>query len=291
MLDQLGSCFREVLEFLYPVEFIKLERVSKGFKKKLSYILNSSFKHSLKQRYSNYLELYQTRYLFVPIKNQLATFDLETFEIKRVQNIRIPKKPVMCKLPFDRTFFLWANSIYKCFILDSNWEVKELPEPPNPMPGSCAVYYRDCVYVFGGFETQRESQRFNLETETWEPRSRIPTNAIHCSAVVYNHQIFIGTHFQKVLVYNPQQDSFQISISLDDGSPFVCRIGNRLFFIVLFGVYEYIEDNWVCTKSYGKCLDLYWAPMEYKGWTHFYGRLKVYKFDGLNFQKVRYIEF
>ncbi len=77
-----------------------------------------------------------------------------------------------------------------------------------------AVNYKQYIYVFGGFQTQRSSFVLDTVSKEWSLKADMPRDCSSGSSILYRDRIYVlGNIENNCISYNPQQDQWQIHSS------------------------------------------------------------------------------
>mmetsp|Transcript_15002 Transcript_15002/g.21813 ORF Transcript_15002/g.21813 Transcript_15002/m.21813 type:complete len:372 (+) Transcript_15002:27-1142(+) len=172
-------------------------------------------------------------FYFEPNSNTLVVVDLEslTYFKKVLEITQMPgNQAAICNLPLDKLFHCGGNNFNNfCFLLDKKTlEVKELPGYPLEIRETSAVYFNNCIYVFGGsVPTKKEgitlgvptskSFKFDLNKKEWIEVSPLPEPSAMTSCIIVGNLIYVtGNSLPSLYVYNPFTNSYQDTLSLEN---------------------------------------------------------------------------
>ncbi|CAG9331561.1 unnamed protein product [Blepharisma stoltei] len=198
----------------------------------------------------------------------------------------------ICKISNSNLICIGGYNPYTstAFMIYPDNSIKYLANLSQPCGFSSAIYYKNEVYAFGGYNNSgyvMTPEKYNISENIWKPLPKISVGANCCTGFVYKNKIFFaGIQHSKVYIYDIQQNSYSvIPIGLNPSKGKVLILNRNIFYVIESGSHIYevgLNDlNW---KAVGSCEPLNNYPVshfvEFKNCIYFLNEGSyIYRFD------------
>ncbi|CAG9310790.1 unnamed protein product [Blepharisma stoltei] len=149
--------------------------------------------------------------------------------------------------------FCYGNSFFSgisCIIDLETFTVKKLLPYGSPSWCCGAVYYKNCVYFFGGWDKQNYmlfAEKFDLAGNRWLKSPKLPEASSGCSCVLFQECIYIcGFFHSKVYKYDLEIESYS-----NINFPVLCSKMSKLLFSGNSRLYLIQEPGILFESDYG----------------------------------------
>ncbi len=104
-------------------------------------------------------------------------------------------------------------------ITDGTWQSTIMADMPEPLSYHTAVNYKQCIYVFGGYHTQKDNHSratfaYDTVKAEWRRKAEMPECCFNGSSVVLGDKIYIvGSNEHSCtccMSYDPEQDDWNV---------------------------------------------------------------------------------
>ena len=153
-------------------------------------------------------------------KLSLNNYSFETVELNHLP-ADIFDYGAQCRIPSNLCFFYGgmtnaAQHSASCFTV--NLETNETELLPDLIPARCfagAVFHKDFVYVFGGYNgaALNLASKLSIQSKQWFSMNHLPVPVRNATVVVHNDQIYIAGMCKEVLRLDPLTQTYTFILS------------------------------------------------------------------------------
>lgn len=139
-----------------------------------------------------------------------------------------------CALPNNQYFFYGGDPHTGNFCtIDIEKKIGIIKGSRKVKGYMACCYYKDKVYVFGGFDGKflQDAERYNLITDSWEDLSPFPVFSGHgvCS-ILKNEIVHVGVKTQCIVVYSIPNNNYTVHGNFKiDTFKIVCNYGDTIY--------------------------------------------------------------
>ncbi|OMJ65763.1 hypothetical protein SteCoe_37656 [Stentor coeruleus] len=160
-------------------------------------------------------------YFFIKNSKTLVKFDPSTLSLNKI-NTEVSENQgefmALCSISYKKVFVTGGkreNFLDCCYIINAQTGKKKILPKIRKRAFAQALYYKNAVFIFGGFDKRilASSDMFNLTTLSWKSLSNLPTPLDSTSATILseNNILIVGSdqtfkHF--CLSYNIVSNSY-----------------------------------------------------------------------------------
>ncbi|CAG9320435.1 unnamed protein product [Blepharisma stoltei] len=173
---------------------------------------------------------------------------------KYTSTAQLPNSEIFCFGNHD------PSSGFACIIDMKQLKVKKTLPPGAPCNSVAAVYYKNSVYIFGGFDGSKSTtlaNRFDLSLNKWNKLAPLPMESFNCSCIEFNECILVsGYYHTKVYKYDLTQNNYsELSEAVVDGDnhKILAVANSRAYIVENYGfILESDEMNEMVWRKIGK---------------------------------------